>query len=104
MPVEQSALTDGKLPVPNADARQDALKLIKELFKDDYAQLKQPDAKAALAEKLLNGADQAKDDTNALYTMLNEARDLAVDAANPASPSERLKYAHQPLCNQPMQN
>ena len=62
---------------------RDALKLLKEVYKDDYAQARQPEAKAALAQKLLDESQQAKDDAAASYMMFHEARDLAVDAANP---------------------
>ena len=70
MPTEQPAAADGKLPIPAAEGQRKALKLVKELYMDDYAQAKQPEAKAALAEKLLNESQQAKDDVAALYTML----------------------------------
>ncbi|HEX3659585.1 MAG TPA: SUMF1/EgtB/PvdO family nonheme iron enzyme [Pirellulales bacterium] len=83
-PAEQPAEADGKLPIPSAEGQREALKLIKELYKDEYAQAKQPEAKAALAEKLLNESQQTKDDATALYCVLQEARELAVEAASPA--------------------
>jgi len=81
---QQPATADGKLPIPNAEGQRGALKLIKELYKDEYAHAKQPEAKAALAEKLLNESQQTKDDATALYCVLQEARELAVEAASPA--------------------
>ncbi|HWC89555.1 MAG TPA: protein kinase, partial [Pirellulales bacterium] len=81
---QQPATADGKLPIPSAEGQRRALKLIKELYKDDYAQAKQPEDKAALAEKLLKQSQETKDDAAALYTLLQEARELAVEAANPA--------------------
>ena len=101
MPTEQPA-ADAKLPVPSAEDRRQSIKLIKELYKDDYAQAKQPEAKAALAEKLLNDAQQTKDDATALYCVLHEARDLAVEAANPALAERAIsmlagRFAIEPL-------
>ncbi len=102
MPVEQPAAAEAKLPIPGADARRESLKLVRELYKDDFAQAKQPDAKGALAEKLLNESQQTKDDATALYVVLREARDLAVDAANPAIAERAIgmlasRYAVEPL-------
>jgi formylglycine-generating enzyme required for sulfatase activity/serine/threonine protein kinase len=75
---------DGKLPIPTVEAQREALKLLKEVYKDDYAQLKQPETKAVLAEKLLTESQQTMNDPAATYTILREARDLSVDAGNPA--------------------
>jgi len=45
---------EDKAPVPDAAKQKDAEKLIKEVFKAEYAQTK-PEDKAALANKLIDG-------------------------------------------------
>ncbi|HEY5314739.1 MAG TPA: protein kinase, partial [Pirellulales bacterium] len=102
LPAEQPAAADGKLPIPSVEGQREAIKLIKELYKDEYAQAKQPEAKAALAEKLLNESQQTKDDATALYCVLQEARELAVEAASPALAERAIgmlagRFAVEPL-------
>lgn len=70
-----------KQPVPAADAQAKAEKLIKELFKDDYAK-KKPADMLALSAKLLDQAKETKDDPTARFVLLREARDLAGQAGD----------------------
>jgi serine/threonine protein kinase/Leucine-rich repeat (LRR) protein len=74
-----------RLPVPDTSARETAIQLLKEIFKDDYAKVAKPEEKIALAEKLLTQASQATDDAAGRYAMLAEARRLAIDAGDTRS-------------------
>ena len=59
------------------------MELVKEVFKDDYAKLKQSDEKLALAGKLMQQALKSLDDPTGKYVMLREALRLAIDAGDP---------------------
>jgi tRNA A-37 threonylcarbamoyl transferase component Bud32 len=72
---------DSRTPVPDAAAQEKVDKLIKDLFKDDYAK-KAPADKLALSAKLLEQAGETKDDAAARFVLLREARDLAAQAGN----------------------
>jgi len=72
-----------KLAAPDAAAQATAEKLIKNLFKDDFAR-KKPAEQLALAAKLLDQAKETKDDPAARFVLLCEARDLAVQAGDVA--------------------
>jgi hypothetical protein len=67
---------DKKSPVPDGSSQKDAERLIREIFKDDYAKRSQPD-RVALAKKLLEQASQTNDSPASQYVLLREARDLA---------------------------
>jgi serine/threonine protein kinase len=82
-PAALAAEGDGRLPVPSAEAQRASLAMIKDLYKEDYAQAKQPEAKAILAQKLLDASAQAEDDATAWYVVVHEASEMAVDAADP---------------------
>jgi hypothetical protein len=71
-----------KLPMPDAEAQTKAEKLIKDLFKDDYAKKNSSDL-LALATKLLEQARETKDDPAAKFVLYREARDLAARAGEP---------------------
>jgi hypothetical protein len=76
-----TAPQDDRRPVPDESARKQSLKLIQEVFKDDYAK---PGAaeRQALARKLLQQSGESKDDANARYALLMEARRLATDVGD----------------------
>jgi serine/threonine protein kinase/Leucine-rich repeat (LRR) protein len=80
-----SNLPAKRLPVPDTSARESAIQLLKEIFKDDYAKLTKTEEKTALAEKLIQQAAGANDDPAGRYAMLVEARRLAVDAGDTKS-------------------
>jgi hypothetical protein len=73
---------DNRTPVPDAASQEKAEKLIKELFQDEYAK-KAPRDKLTLADKLLEQANETKDDLAARFVLMREARDLAVEAGDP---------------------
>lgn len=69
------------LPEPDANVQKDTLKLVRDLFKDEYAR-KSPADQQGLARKLLAKGSEAKDDANARYVLLREARDIAAGAGD----------------------
>jgi hypothetical protein len=72
---------DDKKPVPKTEAQAAAEKLVKEVFKDDYAKTKAAD-RLALVQKLLQQAEESKDDPAARYVLFREAIDLATKAGD----------------------
>ncbi len=73
---------DERSPVPGAASQEKAEKLIKELFKDEYAR-KSPREKLSLAAKFLEQARETKDDIAARFVLMREALDLASQAGDP---------------------
>ncbi|MGD0094825.1 MAG: formylglycine-generating enzyme family protein [Planctomycetota bacterium] len=72
---------DARQPVPDAAKQKEAEKLIKEVFKAEYAQTK-PGDKAVLARKLSQQGDETKDDPAARYVAWKEASTLAVQGGD----------------------
>jgi hypothetical protein len=70
-----------RAPVPDEATQAKALKLIRDLYKDDYAK-KKPQDLLDLAAKLLQEAGETKDDPAARFVLLRESRDLAAQAGN----------------------
>jgi hypothetical protein len=79
----------GKIPVPDQASQEKAEKTIKEVFKDEYTHRKPADL-LALAAKLVQQAEESKDDPAARFVLLREARDLAARAGDA---EEALKAA-----------
>lgn len=71
-----------RIPEPDAAAQKENLKLVRALYKDEYAKKSAAD-QIALAKQLLNRSSEMKEDTAALYIMLREARDIAAGAGDP---------------------
>ncbi len=65
-----------RLPVPPSAKIIEAEKLVKDLFKADYAKKKAADP-IVLAKRLLTAADETKDDPATRYVMYQEAREFA---------------------------
>ncbi len=70
-----------RVPLPPAPEIEQATKLVRNLFKDDYAKTA-PKAKLALAEKLFKQADETKDDLAAQFVLYRETADLAAAAGD----------------------
>jgi len=68
-----------RAPVPDPAKQKDAEKLLKELFKDQYAK-KAPADRRALARQLLAQAAKSQDDPAGLWVLYREAQDVAVQA------------------------
>jgi len=72
---------DKKPPSPSDAAQEQALTLIKEVYAKDWDAAKTLAQKQALAEKLLQKANESTDDTNR-YVLLKIARDVAAQAGD----------------------
>ena len=72
---------DPKSPVPDASAQKEAEKLIRDIFKDEFAKKAGAD-RVALSKKLLDQASQTKDDVASRYVLLRKAKDLASQAGD----------------------
>ncbi|HEY1186832.1 MAG TPA: hypothetical protein VGE74_04200 [Gemmata sp.] len=71
-----SADEEPRVPLPPAEDVEKATKLVRELFKDEYAKTTSK-ARAALAAKLLKQAEETGDDPAARFALLREAADVA---------------------------
>jgi len=78
-------------PVPAAAAQATATAEVRAVLKDDYAR-KAPGDKKVLAKRLLGLAEGTTDDPPARYVMLRNARDLAVEAADPATAAQAVDW------------
>lgn len=74
--------TSQRIPEPEAEAQKQALKSVRDLFKDEYAK-KTPSDQLDLARKLIAASADASIDMPTKYVLLAEARDLAVLASDP---------------------
>jgi hypothetical protein len=70
-------------PIPDKEAQVKVLKVIKDLYKADYAKRK-PEDLLELAAKLLQEAADTKGDPTVRFVLLREARDVAAQAGNTA--------------------
>src|SRR5579862_4801807 len=70
-----------RAPVPDAARQKEAEKLIRDLFKEDYAKKSAADRKA-LAQKLLKQAADTRDDFPGLWVLFREAQDVALQAGD----------------------
>lgn len=75
-PAEPPAAPVERLPMPAKAAQAKALKLVKEVFAEEYRK-KSAEDKLALAAQLLDQAGESGNDAAARYVMLREARDIA---------------------------
>lgn len=73
--------TEG-LSVPSQADQNAALKLVKDVFKTDYAKAKSPSDKLALAQKLLKQGADTQDDPIGRFVLLREARDLGTEVGS----------------------
>jgi WD40 repeat protein len=83
-PPDPPPVTVKKTPVPDADKQAAADKLIRDLFKKDFLAARKPADKQTLAAKLMQQAEETKDDPAARFMLLREARDLAAQAGDVA--------------------
>jgi hypothetical protein len=68
--------------VPSEDEQEEAVKLVDELYKDEYAKAKTPEEKKALAKKMIDQAARPSSNAAGTYVLLERARDLAVEGAD----------------------
>jgi len=70
-----------RAPEPDAAVQKEKLKVVKDLFKDEYAK-KSPADQSALAKQLVSRGIETASDPAAQYVMLREARDIAAAAGD----------------------
>lgn len=75
---------ESRAPIPEPPARKEAQKLVREVFKEEYAR-SSPADRLALARKLLQQGVETTNDPAAQYELLQEARSLAADAGDVAT-------------------
>ncbi|HLY74005.1 MAG TPA: hypothetical protein VKU80_07785, partial [Planctomycetota bacterium] len=83
-----------RAPVPEAAKQKEAEKLIKDLFKDQYAK-KAPVDRKALGRLLLTQAAKSRDDLPALWVLYREAQDIAVQGGDVKAAVEALEATAQ---------
>ena len=79
-PAEVAVEPVRKVPVPDAQSQQAAEATIRELFKSDFASLKAPAERLALADKLFQQGLATQDDSAAQFVLFRLACDLASGA------------------------
>lgn len=82
LPVAPVSTADSRLPIPDDAAQAKGLKLIKEVYGEEYKAAESPDRKKALASKLLAKAQETGDDPTSKYLLLKLGRDIAVEGAD----------------------
>ncbi len=70
------------LAVPEAAAQAEALKLVKDVFKDDLSKAKKPAEKTALAAKLLQAGKDEQKDPAGRYVLFNLAKEMASEVGD----------------------
>ncbi|HWC88695.1 MAG TPA: hypothetical protein VG433_03550, partial [Pirellulales bacterium] len=81
-PASEPGKSRERLPVPEGPALEQARKTVKDVYGDEINQARQPDEKAALAKKLIEQGEQTQDNPAAQYALLDQARQLAIAAAD----------------------
>lgn len=81
LPLGAEAQEGPKTPLPSAAEQSEAEKLIKDVFKDDYAK-RTPADRQTLARKLLDQGLQSKDDPKSQFVLFREAREMASQAGD----------------------
>lgn len=71
-----------KAPVPSSSAQDKALKLVKDVYGDEYAKAESSEQKTALAKKLLQSAKETDQGTANHYALLRVAWDAATQAGD----------------------
>jgi len=74
-----------RLPVPDAAAQQEALAVVREVYKDAYEKADDPSARQALAKKLLGEGIGTDDNPAGRFVLLKVARDIATQAGDGAT-------------------
>ncbi len=87
---EATPVSVGSRAMPTVDEAKAVEKTIKDLFKDEYAKTDAA-GQSALVAKLLQQADENKDDAPTMYVLLHEARDHAVAAGDVALATDAQK-------------
>jgi hypothetical protein len=73
---------DAKLSPPGIKDSADATKLVREVYKDDLASAKKPEAMAALAKKLLQAGIDEQKDMSGRYALFMLAKETAIEGSD----------------------
>jgi hypothetical protein len=73
-----TAVAAERIDVPSQGDQEQALKIVRELFADEYAKAKSNRQKSELAKRLVGQADETKNDAVGRFVILRVARDIAV--------------------------
>jgi hypothetical protein len=92
VPAPEPVDVSKRLPIPEVARQQDAEKLVREMFKDQYAR-KTPADRKALARLLLEQTPKNLNDPAALWVLCREAQDVAVQAGDSKSALESIEIA-----------
>ncbi len=71
-----------KIPVPDQQARAEALKLIAEIYESEWEAVRTSAEKTALAKKMLQQASQTRENPAGCFELLRVAHDVAVGAGD----------------------
>ncbi len=82
---------DAKSPLPAADEIKAAMATVKDVFKDEYKNLKTPESRTELAKKLLGQAADPANNPAMVYVLITESARIAGEAGNIAAVSEASK-------------
>jgi hypothetical protein len=77
------ATADSRRDVPPPAEQAEALRIIRELFADEYAGAKKAPEQRKLADLLYRKGLETRDDLTARYMLLCEARDMAAESGDP---------------------
>jgi len=78
----RSLHADDKPPIPSGAALDEALKLVRDVYGEEYARAESTEEKTAFAEKLLKAASESKQGTANHYALLRVAWDVATQAGD----------------------
>lgn len=79
---QEAKARDSRQIVPDEDAQAKGLKLIKEVYGEEYKAAEIPDQKKAFARKLLARAQEVGNDATSKYLLLKLARDVATEGGD----------------------
>jgi hypothetical protein len=74
-------MQDNRLPVPEAAAQKEAEKLLRDVFKEEYAR-KAPADRAALSRTMLQRGLEKDEEAASRHALLREAKELAIQAGD----------------------
>jgi len=83
--VARGADAADKAAIPDAAAREKALKLVAEIYEKPWKEARTGAEKTALAEKMIDAAMKAQGDAAGRYVLLRVARDISVEAGDAAT-------------------
>ena len=75
---------DRRAAEPSAEAQEEAMKLARDLYKDELAKARTPEEKQALAKKILDQAEAAANADAGTFVLFRLARDISAQALDGA--------------------